>query len=184
LVEVLLLHLEIGDSIPEETANAVVTLKNGDSVTHSSQLLSGCQAGRPTAHHGYRLARESLRGDGMDPPLFPRFIDDGNFDLFDGDGWLVDSQDAGRFTRCGAESSSELWEVVGLMKTFYRASTITPAHQIVPFGNEIPQWASLMAEGNTTVHASRGLPSQRAGVSRAVDLFPVANSHLYWASLG
>jgi hypothetical protein len=184
LIEVLLLHLEIGNSISEETTNAVVTLENGDGVTHSSQLLSGCQAGRPAAHDCHRLARESLRRDGVDPPLFPRFIDDGNFDLFDGDGWLVDTQDAGRFTRCGTESSSELWEVVGLMKTFNRAPTISPADQIVPFWNEIAQWASLMAEGNTTVHASRGLPSQRARVSGTVDLFPVANSHLYWASLG
>jgi hypothetical protein len=40
----LLLHLEIGDSVAEKAADSIVLLENSDCVTGAGELLSGSQA--------------------------------------------------------------------------------------------------------------------------------------------
>jgi hypothetical protein len=58
---VVLLHLEVRDSVAKQAANAIVSLKNGNRVSGSGKLLRSCQSSRPGADHRYGFAGKSLR---------------------------------------------------------------------------------------------------------------------------
>ena len=45
-IDVTLLHLELGDAVPQQAADAIGTLEHDDVVAGAGQLLSGGQAGR------------------------------------------------------------------------------------------------------------------------------------------
>ena len=51
-VDVVLLHLEVGDAVAQQAADAIVALEHGDVVTGARQLLSAGEPGRPRADHG------------------------------------------------------------------------------------------------------------------------------------
>lgn len=63
-VDVPLLHLELGDAVPEQSADAVGALVHGDRVAGAGELLGGGQAGRAGADDGDGPAGEALRGRG------------------------------------------------------------------------------------------------------------------------
>ena len=60
-VEVALLHLELGDAVPHQTADAVGALEHGDVVTGARELLRGREPGRPAADDRDPLARSWSR---------------------------------------------------------------------------------------------------------------------------
>ena len=43
------------------------------------------------------------------------------------------------------------------MKAVNRFIRIASIHEVIPFRNEIAQWASAMTEGNTAIHATTSL---------------------------
>ena len=55
-VEVALLHLELGDAVAQQAADAVGALEHDDVVAGAGQLLGGGEAGRAGADHGDPLA--------------------------------------------------------------------------------------------------------------------------------
>ena len=59
-LEVLLLHLEVGDAVAQQAADAVVALEDGDGVAGAGQLLRGGEAGGAGADDGDGLAGEAL----------------------------------------------------------------------------------------------------------------------------
>ena len=56
-----LLHLEVGDAVAEQAADAVGALEDGDGVPGAGELLRGGQAGGPGADDRHRLAGLHLR---------------------------------------------------------------------------------------------------------------------------
>src|SRR5882757_625935 len=99
-------------------------------------LRSGhsCGAG---ADDCYFFSGAEGRRLGMDPAFFKSTINDIFFDLFDGYWRLVDSQHAGGFAGRGADTSSELGEIIGgvqLADSFFPASVID---EIVPVGDDV-----------------------------------------------
>ena len=60
-VEVLLLHLELGDAVAQQAADLVGALVDRDGVAGAGQLLGGGQAGRAGADRPRRSCREPLR---------------------------------------------------------------------------------------------------------------------------
>ena len=60
-LEVLLLHLEVGDAVAQQAADAVVALEHGDRVAGAGELLGGGEAGGAGADDGDGLAGEALR---------------------------------------------------------------------------------------------------------------------------
>lgn len=172
-VNLFLLHFEVGDAVAEQAADLVVTFVHGNRVTDAGQLLCNCEACRTGPHHGNRLACEARRRKGMDPVVVEGFINDGNLNLLDGHGRLVDTQHAGRFAGCRAQTAGELREVVRGVEAFNRFLTLVPPHEVVPLGNQVAQRASLMAERNATVHAAAGLALQDTLFLGFVNFFPV-----------
>ena len=71
-VEEPLLHLEVGDSVPEQTADPVGTLEDGDRVAGAGELLGTGQPGRARADDAPRSCRSAPRAAAARPSLRPR----------------------------------------------------------------------------------------------------------------
>jgi hypothetical protein len=178
LIKVLFLHFEVGNSIPKQSPNPIVSFKHGHRVTDPGELLSGSQTGRSTAHNRYGLTGEALRGNRLNPAFLPRLINNRDFDLLDGHRRLVNSQDTGGFAWCRAETTGELGKVVRFVQTLNGLAPFTSTNEIIPFGDEVPQGTSVVAKRNATIHTAGRLPRQSPGVPGPVNLFPVADSDL------
>ncbi len=176
-VDVALLHLELGDAVAQEPADTVGALVHGDGVPGAGQLLGGGEPGRAGADDGDGLAGEPLRGLRGDVAAVPRLVDDGDFDVLDGDGGLVDGQDARGFARGGAEPAGELGEVVGRVQPLAGGGPVLAVGVVVPLGDEVPERAALVAEGDAAVHAAPGLlADDRQQGAGDVDLVPVLDA--------
>ena len=176
-VDVTLLHFEIRNSVSEQPADTFVALVDSDGVSNPSELLRSGKARGTGANDGDCFPGQSIGQHGVDVSLFPGGIDDREFRLFDGYGRLVDAQHAGGFARRWAETSCELGEIVCCVKTFARSTPFVAVHQVVEFGDQITQWASLVAERDTTVHAPPCLAFNLSGFALGVDLFPISQSN-------
>ena len=88
------LHLELGDSIAQEAADAVTLFEQGDRMSDAGQLLRASEPGRPGADDCDRAAGPALRGLGHDPPLVPGAVDDLDLHLLDRHGVGVDAEHA------------------------------------------------------------------------------------------
>ena len=71
-VEVSLLHLEVGDAVAEQAADAVGALEDGDRVAGAGELLGAGQPGGAGADDRHRLAGQDLGRLRDDPALVPR----------------------------------------------------------------------------------------------------------------
>ena len=63
------------------------------------------------------------------------------------------------------------------MQTFNRIFPVIAIDEIVPVGNQVAKWATVIAERNTTVHATTRLTIEFVSIEWFVDLFPVAQAH-------
>ena len=70
-VQVPLFHLEVGNAVTEQTADAVIALEDSDRVTGSGELLRGGQSGRARAYDRHLLAGRDLGRLWDDPALVP-----------------------------------------------------------------------------------------------------------------
>ena len=112
-VEVLLLHLEVGDAVAQQAADAVVALEHGDGVAGAGELLGGGEAGGAGADDGDGLAGEPLRAAAAAPSRSPNAwsMIDTSTCLIVTAGWLMPSTHADSHGR-RAEPAGELGEVV------------------------------------------------------------------------
>ena len=81
-----LLHLELGDAVAQQAADAVGPLEHDHVVAGAGELLGGGQAGR--ARSRSTATRLPVCTDGRlrrDPALVPGPVDDLDLDLLDGD---------------------------------------------------------------------------------------------------
>ena len=113
-VDEVLLHLEIGDAVAQQAADAVGLLEHRHRVAGARQLLRGGQAGRARSRRRPRACRCAPRGgSGVIQPSVEGAVDDGLFDLLDGDRRLVDAQHAGGFAGRRTDAAGEFREIVG-----------------------------------------------------------------------
>src|ERR1700683_3003064 len=87
----------------------------------------GSRAGRSDALSG--CARDRLRSD---PPLRPRVIDNVFFDQLDGNGIVVDVEDASLFARRGTHAPGELGKIIGRVKGVDRFGPAAAINPLVP----------------------------------------------------
>ena len=153
-IKVVLFHLEIGYSITQKPTDAVISLEYGDRVPDTGQLLRGCQASRATSHYRHCLSRQALWWQRLHPAVLPRVVDDGHFNVLDRDRWLVDPQHTRRFAGRWTQAPSELREVVGLVEALDSTFSIATTHEVVPLRDEVSQWATVVAEGDSAVHTA------------------------------
>ena len=117
-------------------------------------------------------------GLGDDPSLLEGPVDDGELYLLDGDGLVVDGEDARGLARGGAEHPRELGEVVGLVQAVYGLLPVLAVDEVVPVGDQVPQGTARVAERHAAVHAARGLALELLVGHRLVDVAVVLDALL------
>ncbi len=91
------------------------------------------------------------------PALRPGALGDLVLDPLDRDRVGVDPEHARRLAWRRAEPSGELREVVGRVQAVRSVAPVAPVDEIVPFGDEVPERASFVAERDPAVHAASAL---------------------------
>ena len=152
-----LFQFEVGDAKCKQAAQVLVALENRDQVPGAVQLDGGGQTGGTGPNDGDALAGPLLGRVRHHPSFVEAAVYDGLLDVFDRDGLLVDGEHAGGLAGRGAYPARELGEVVGCVQRRQRVLPAPLVHQVVPVGDEIAQWTTLVAEGKRAVHAARGL---------------------------
>ena len=176
-VEVALLHLELGDAVAQQPADAVGALEHDDGVPGARELLGGGQAGRPGPDHGDALAGAHRRHLRRHPALVPRPVDDLHLDLLDRHRVGVDAEHARRLARRRAQPAGELGEVVGGVQAIDGVAPVLAVDEVVPVGDEVAERAAVVAERDAAVHAPPGLVLHLLEVEVLVHLLPVAQAH-------
>ncbi len=180
-----LLDLEVRHPEAHEPADGLVALEQGDTVTRPAQLLGRGHARRSGADHRHPLAGVQARGLGQDPALLEGAVDDGVLDLLDRDRVaLLYLEHARRLARRRAQAAGELGKVVGRVQLGDRVLPAIAVDEIVPVGDQVPERAAVVAEGNPAVHAAGALLAQvlhrtreqeLAVVVRALGRIPLGN---------
>ena len=122
-VDVVLLHLEVGDAVAQQAADAVGLLEEHDVVARRARAAARTQvpAGpEPTTATRFPVLRAG--GCGVDPALVPALVDDGVLDRLDAHRIVVDVERAGRLAGRRAHAAGELREVVGRVQDVERRS--------------------------------------------------------------
>ena len=88
----ILLQFHVGNAIHQQPANAVSTLINGDVMPRLIELRSGGQAGRTGADYCHFFTGAEFRRIGAYPAMLKPFVDNGVFNILDGDGRFVDAK--------------------------------------------------------------------------------------------
>ena len=118
-----LLHLEVGDAVAQQAADAAVLLEHRHRVAGARQLLRRGQAGRAASRRRPPSCRSCAAGGcGMHPALGPGAVDDGVLDALDAHRVVVDVQRAGRLAGRRADAAGELGEVVGRVQHLDRVA--------------------------------------------------------------
>ena len=169
-VEDVLFHLEIGNAVAQQAADAVGLLEKRHPVARAIQLLRGGQARGPRANHGDALAGARFRRLRLDPAFLPGVIDDRLLDHLDRDRRLVDAQHAGRLAGRRADAPGELRKIIRGVQDANRILPLVVIDEVVPVGNDVVDRAAGVAERNAAIHAARRLRAHAFFRERLIDL--------------
>ena len=183
-VEDRLLHLELGDAVAEQAADAVGALEHHDLVACTRQLLRCREASGTGSDDGDLLAGAHGRNLRRDPAFFEGTVDDLDFDPLDCDRVLIDAEHTRRLTRRGTQAAGELGKVVRGVQPLDRVLPLLAEHEVVPVRDQVAERAAVVAERDTAVHAACRLSVQLVGRERFIDLLPVLEPHRHRAVLG
>jgi len=183
-IDVPLLHLELGDAVAEQAADAIGAFEDGDGVPGTRELLRRSESRGPGADDRDGLAGQVRRVDGCDPAFLERVVDDLDFHLLDGHRILVDAKHARGLARRRAQPPGELREVVGRVQAVDAFTPPVLVDQVVPLRDEVSQRAAVVAERDSTIHASAGLRLEGVLREVLVDLFPVHQAQVDGSPLG
>ena len=90
-VDVVLLHLEVGNAVAKQTADAVGLLEHSDHVAGAIELLRGGEARGSGTDDADPLAGAGVWRLGLDPAFLPGVVDNGSLDHLDGNGRFVNA---------------------------------------------------------------------------------------------
>src|SRR5581483_5625134 len=176
-VDQVLLHLEIGNAVTQEPADAIGLLEHHDIVTRTRELLCAGESRRARAHHRDALAGLLFRRLRRDPAFLPCLVGDVVLDRLDADRVVVDVERARGFAGGRADAARDLGEVVGGMQHVDRGAHGAAIHEIVPVRNDVVDRAAALAERDAAIHAARAL-LRRIGVGQAQDELAVMTNAL------
>src|SRR5262249_15402036 len=147
----------VGYPVHEQPADAVGALQERNRVTGARQLLRAGEARWTRTDHRHPFSAALPWRLRCYPPLAPRMVDDVLLDQLDGDGVVVDVEDAGFLARCRAYPPGKLRKVVGRVQAIDGIAPAPPVNQVIPVGDDVPERATLVAEGNPAIHAAGAL---------------------------
>ena len=177
------LQFVIRDAIGQQTARRGVAFKYLYPVPQLVQLIGSRHACWPRTNDGHGFARTLRRQLGGDPAPVPSDFGDFLLDVFNRDWLVVESQDAGRFARGGADAPGEFREVVGRAQHLVRLAEVTSVDGVVEFRNAVAEWAPGVAKGHTAIHAPRRL-GLGLFTKRRIVFFEVLHAFFWLADIG
>ena len=130
-IDVMLLHLEVGNAVAQEPAGLGELFVDVNAMPGAGELLRASHARRARADDGDRLAgqhRRRLRHQALRDGA----VGDRAFDRFDGDGVLVDVERAGGFARRRADAAGDFGEIVGRVQVARGFVPIVAVDEVVP----------------------------------------------------
>src|SRR5690606_208498 len=156
----MLFHLEVGNAVAEQAADAVGLLEHGDGMAGARELLRAGEARRPRADDGDGLAGLARRDLRLDPAFLPAAIDDRARARLDGDRPVDDVERAGRLTRRRADAAGELGKVVRRVQVVERVAPVALVDEVVPVRDLVIHRTAVVTIRNAAVHAAGGLVLQ------------------------
>ena len=150
-------EFEIGDAIAQQAADAITLLEHRDRMSGPRQLLCRGQAGRPGANHGNFLSALMTRRLRCNPAVLACLVDDGALDGLDANRVLLDVQRTGSLAGCRADAAGEFGKIIGRMQYVDGFLPLSAIDQIVPVGDDIVDWTTVVAKRNPAIHAARTL---------------------------
>src|SRR5690606_11257690 len=93
-VNMVLLHLEVGDAVAQQAACLRLALEDMHLVPDPGELLSRGHPGRPGADDGNPLSGAGTRRLGPDPAVLPGLVGDRLLNRLDGDGHALEIERA------------------------------------------------------------------------------------------
>ena len=157
-VDQALLHLEVGNAIAQQAADAVIFFEHRRRRGRRAPAAAR-RRGPPGPSRPRRRACPScaLAGLRRDPALFPRLVDDRVLDRLDADRIVVDAQRAGFFARRRTDAAGEFREIVGRVQRLDRPLPVLLVNQVVAVRNDVVDRAAGHAKRDAAVHAARAL---------------------------
>src|SRR5208337_3111883 len=171
-----LLHLELGDAIAQQPANAVRFFVNHHGVSGAAQLLGRGQSRGARTHDCHFFPGADFWRLGPDPAFVKPALHDIFFNLLDCDWRLVDPEHTRRFTRRWTNPAGEFREVVGRVQLPDRLFPTSVINEIVPIGNQIVDRTPRLAKGHATVHAARALGAKIRFGKIEIDFKPIVDA--------
>ena len=158
-VDMLLLHLEVGDAVAQQAASLGLALIDMDIVPDAGELLRRGHAGGAGTHDGDALAGAPGRDLRRDPAFFPALVGDRLLDRLDRHRHVFEVERAGLLAGRGADAAGEFREVVGGVEVAQRRLPTAGIDQLVPVRNLVVHRAAgrPVAERNAAIHAARRL---------------------------
>ena len=175
-VDEVLFHLEFGNAVAQQSADAVRLFVNRDPVAGAIKLLRGGQSRRARAddrNFSFRCGRRGGSG-WIQPSLKARSTMFFSICLIVTGGSLIPStQDASQGAgQMRPVNSGKLLVACNCADGFFPAAVI---HQIVPVRNDVVDRASGVAERHAAIHAARALWAQFFFGKILIDLEPVVH---------
>ena len=156
-VDQALFHLEVGNAITQQAADAIILFEQHHLVPGTRQLLGDGQPRGARTHDSNTLAGFFNGRLRQDPAFLPRLVDDGVLNRLDADCIGVDAQGAGFFARSRADAPGEFGEVVRRMQRLDRTLPVLAENEVVEIRDDVVDRATTHAEGNAAIHAARAL---------------------------
>ncbi len=180
----LLVQFHVGNTVHEQSTDAVGPFVNGHLMASLIQLIGTGQTGGAGTNHGHLLASAPGRGLGGNPTGFPSFVNNGIFNILDRDRRLNHTQHTGALARGRANPSGEFRKIVCLVQTVQGLLPAVAVNKVIPFRNEVVDRTATghpadkmpgMAEGRSAVHTAGTLLLEMF-VSRVdMEFLPVFN---------
>ena len=164
-IEEILLHLEVGDPVSKETAQAVVALVDDDVVASPRELLR-CSKTRGAGADDRHLLAAAQRSEDRRETATEAFLDrgarDGALDVLDGDRCISDVEHARRFARRRADATGHLGEVVRRVEHANGVGHAPAMNEVVELRDDVAERTALVTERDAAIHAARGLRAEVA----------------------
>ena len=138
----LLVKFHVGDAIHEQPTNSVRSLVDGDAMSGLVELRRAGQPRGTGADHRDLFARAHLRRLRDHPTLVKALVDDRALNALDCHRRIDDPQGARTFAGGRADPTSKFGKIVGLVQTVERLLPVAFVDQIIPFGNQVVDWAT------------------------------------------
>src|SRR6478752_1279777 len=156
-IDVILLHLEVGNAVAKQAAGLGVFLEHVHVVADARELLRAGHAGGTRTHDRDFPSGLDRGRFGLDPALLEGAIGNRAFDRLDGYRIVVDVERAGGLARRRTDAAGDFRKIIGRVEIARRFLPVAAIHQVVPVRDLVVHRTAGVTIRNAAIHAARGL---------------------------